>query len=221
MQNLRFTIAAGETKVFEIAGRYLEIIDATGPIDIGLYDRNGSQADDGKGLLSGTYMETAYSKFELTSASAQTIELFLTDTRGGTRRQPGNVRVIDEITDAILNAPLNMPTPIVALTWVPLVAPAANMKGCIIRYFTMAGAAGVGGLLNMQLVACKSMPTSYLAPAQRYSIAAKAATNGGAIDLADNKLNKLLPPGWGIYAGYEITGAAATNGAYTVGSELL
>jgi len=221
MQNLRFSIAAGETKVFVIAGRYLEIIEATGPVTLGLYDENGSQTDDAKDVLSGTYMEGAFSQFEIFSASAQTVELFLTATRGGTRRQPGNVRVIDEITDAIVNAPLNMPTPVVALTWVPLVAPAANVKGCILRYFSMAGTSGAGGSLNMQLVACKSAPTSYVAPAQRYSIAGKAANNGGSIDISDNKLNKLLPPGWGIYAGYEITTAAAVSGAYTVGSELL
>lgn len=99
MQNLRFSIAAGETKVFVIAGRYLEIIDATGPVTLGLYDVNGSQTDDAKDVLSGTYMEGAFSQFEIYSATAQTIELFLTNTRGGTRRQPGNVRVIDQSAD--------------------------------------------------------------------------------------------------------------------------
>ncbi len=99
MQNLRFSIAAGETKVFVLAGRYLEIIDAVGPVTLGLYDENGSQTDDAKDVLSGTYMEGAFSQFELYSATAQTVELFLTNTRGGTRRQPGNVRVIDQSAD--------------------------------------------------------------------------------------------------------------------------
>lgn len=110
MQNLRFSIAAGETKVFVIAGRYLEIIDATGPVTIGLYDKAGSQTDDAKDILSGTYMQGEFSQFEIFSATAQTIELFLTQTGGGTRRQPGNVRVIDQSADqtAALNQFLAM-----------------------------------------------------------------------------------------------------------------
>jgi hypothetical protein len=95
MENLRFTIAAGETKTFERGGRYLEIIDAAGPLSIILSDQNGGRADAAKDVLSGTYMGTAFAKFEVYSATAQTVELFITDTTGGTKRQPGVVRIID------------------------------------------------------------------------------------------------------------------------------
>lgn len=99
MENLRFAIAAGETKVFERGGRYIEIIEAAGAVNLNLYDQNGGQSDSAKGILSGTYMEGAYAKFEVYSATAQTVEILITDTRGGTRRQPGNVRIIDNSAD--------------------------------------------------------------------------------------------------------------------------
>jgi hypothetical protein len=95
MQNIRFTIAAGETKRFEAAGRYLEIIDASGPVDIALSDAAGGIADIARGILSGTYMGTPYAGFDITSATAQTVELFISATEGGTKRQPGVVSVVD------------------------------------------------------------------------------------------------------------------------------
>ena len=160
MQNLRFSIAAGETKVFVIAGRYLEIIEATGPVTLGLYDENSSQTDDAKDVLSGTFMEGVFSQFEVYSATAQTVELFLTATRGGTRRQPGNVRVIDDITDAIQTAAFQGVTDVTAFSVQQLVAPAANVAGMMLRMASAGGAAGAGGSTTARIMACKSTPTA-------------------------------------------------------------
>jgi hypothetical protein len=100
MQNLRFTIAAGETKNFgAISGAYLEVIEAAGAITLGLYDAAGSQSDDARDIYSGFYVEGKFAGFEVYSAVAQTIELLITNGRGGTRRQPGNVKVIDQGID--------------------------------------------------------------------------------------------------------------------------
>ena len=99
MELISFVIAAGETKRFERAGRYLEIIDATSALDVYLSDADGARGDTARGALSGLYMEGAYSAFELTSAAAQSVTLLLTEGRGGSRRQPGNVRVIDNAAD--------------------------------------------------------------------------------------------------------------------------
>lgn len=95
MQNLRFAIAAGETKIFELAGRYLEIIEAAGPLTIELYDTNGGQSDEARDVLSGTYMTEPFARIAIFSATAQTVELFLSARGGGTKRQPGTVNVID------------------------------------------------------------------------------------------------------------------------------
>ncbi len=103
MRNLRFTIAAGETKRFEINGRYLEIIDAQGPVNIALSDQAGGTADTATAILSGTYMGTPYSGFTVYSATAQTVELFLSNTTGGTKRQPGVVQVVDGERNKVLS----------------------------------------------------------------------------------------------------------------------
>jgi hypothetical protein len=95
MENLRITLAAGETKVFVKAGRYFEIIDSTGPVTIGFYDRSGSQNNDATNVLSGFYLAESYSQFDIYSGTAQTVEIFISDASAGTRRQPGVVQVVD------------------------------------------------------------------------------------------------------------------------------
>lgn len=99
MENLRITLAAGETKVFVKAGRYFEIIDSTGPVTIGFYDANGSQNNDATNVQSGFYLAESYSQFDITSATAQTVEVFISDASAGSKRQPGVVRVIDQGAD--------------------------------------------------------------------------------------------------------------------------
>lgn len=112
MQNLRFAMAAGETKIFELAGRYLEIIESAGPVTIELYDANGGQSDEARDVLSGTYMTEPYARIAIYSATAQTVELFLSARGGGTKRQPGTVNVVDSdrattIADQAINAKIS------------------------------------------------------------------------------------------------------------------
>lgn len=95
MELLTFTIAAGELKRFERSGRYFEIIAADSTINVGFYDANGSQTDDAVNALSGLYLEAPFSAFEISSAAAQTVSVLITDGRGGSRRQPGIVSVVD------------------------------------------------------------------------------------------------------------------------------
>lgn len=95
MELITFILAAGETKRWERAGRYVEVIDASGAFDLFLSDANGGRVDYAKGALSGVYLEGAYQAIELSSASAQSITLLVTDGRGGSRRQPGIVQVVD------------------------------------------------------------------------------------------------------------------------------
>lgn len=95
MEIITFVIAAGETKRFERAGRYIEIIEAAGAIDLFTYDAAGGRVDGARGALSGLYMEHSFSALEVTSGTEQTVKLLLTEGRGGSRRQPGVVQVID------------------------------------------------------------------------------------------------------------------------------
>jgi len=102
MENLRFNIAAGETKVFVKAGRYFEILESGGPVTMAFYDANGSQNNDASSVLSGTYLEDSFSQFDIYSATAQTVEILISDGKGGTRRQPGTVQVIDGERNKVL-----------------------------------------------------------------------------------------------------------------------
>lgn len=92
---VRFAIAAGETKAFARAGRYIEVLSAADPLSINLYGEDGGRGDSAVSVPSGIYLETPFGAFDVTSATAQTIELLVSDARGGSRRQPGVVQVID------------------------------------------------------------------------------------------------------------------------------
>lgn len=101
MELLTTTLAANETKQFAKAGRYFEIIDSTYAVNVAFNAANGAQSDQMVGALSGLYLEDPYSHFSITNgAVAQSITLLVMETgRGGSRRQPGNVRVIDQSID--------------------------------------------------------------------------------------------------------------------------
>lgn len=102
MELITITFAAPGTKRFERAGRYIEVIDAAAAFDLVLTDSNGGQVDYAKGALSGIWLSGAYAAIDITSASAQSITLLITDGQGGSRRQPGTVRVIDSERDKVL-----------------------------------------------------------------------------------------------------------------------
>lgn len=99
MELLTITIAAGENKHFAKAGRYFEIIDAAYAVDVTMYSSAGSMTDFAKGALSGIYIAADFVAFELRSTLAQTVTIMVSDRGGGSRRQPGNVRIIDNGAD--------------------------------------------------------------------------------------------------------------------------
>ena len=103
MEILSVNLIAGQTQQFVKPGKYFEIIDSAGPIQVDFTGPNGNMTDNIRNALSGLYIEGAYSHFALTSATTQTVNLLLMETgRGGSRRQPGNVRVIDQAFDKTL-----------------------------------------------------------------------------------------------------------------------
>lgn len=97
MELLTFAIAANETKVFKRAGRYFEIIDAAYALNVDLYDANGGKSDGMIGALSGLFVSGSYTEFSVSNgAAAQTVTLMIHEGQGGSRRQPGVVRVVDQ-----------------------------------------------------------------------------------------------------------------------------
>lgn len=101
MELLSITLAANETKQFAKAGRYFEIIESAFPITVNFYSASGAQSDSMVNALSGLFLEDPYVHFSISNgATAQTVILLLMEIgRGGSRRQPGTVRVIDQGAD--------------------------------------------------------------------------------------------------------------------------
>lgn len=101
---LNFTLAAGQVVRFERAGRYIEVIDAPYNIaSISLTGDDGQQGAFVRNCLSGIYAEVSFKGVELTNGStAQTVQILITDGRGGSRRQPGVVQVVDSERSKVL-----------------------------------------------------------------------------------------------------------------------
>ncbi len=103
MQQLIIALGTTETKVFDSAGAYFEIIDSTGAISVNFYDRNGSRTKDLElnAVLSGTYVSGPFVRFEITNTYgvAQNVTILYGAGNGGSRRSPGTVRVIDQSRD--------------------------------------------------------------------------------------------------------------------------
>lgn len=96
MELLSIRIGAGQTRRFEKAGRYFEIIDSSSAVTVDFYSISGRQTDEMKNAVSGLFVEAEYGAFTIESAAAQTVTvLILENGRGGSRRQPGIVRVVD------------------------------------------------------------------------------------------------------------------------------
>lgn len=169
MELLKFTIKAGETKRFEKSGRYLEIIDSFDAITLGLYDSNGSNTDDALGAYSGLYLEGQFSAIEVYSAVAQTVTLLVTDGRGGSRRQPGFVQIVDSTRQLVQMDRKFLNT---ATTGVPAAGQFAQVqiwngeaaKGVAISALTITNSTSAGTLEMMgngaQLAGATVIPTS-------------------------------------------------------------
>lgn len=101
MRRFTFTINAGETKNFKIAGNYFEIVSAQYAIDAEFYDRDENQQSNqalAQGV-SGDWQSSEpgqpYAGFKITSANAQVVTLFVGHGVGGSKRLPGIVEVVD------------------------------------------------------------------------------------------------------------------------------
>ena len=101
MELLTITLAANETKQFAKAGRNFEIIDSVYPLRVDFVGDQGQQTDSMVNALSGLYLEDPFSAFSITNgATAQSVTLLIIEAgRGGSRRQPGIVRVVDQSID--------------------------------------------------------------------------------------------------------------------------
>lgn len=208
MEILRFTIAAGETKRFEKAGRYIEVIEAESALSLFFFDENGGQADDAQGIVSGLYIEGSYKAFTVYSASAQSINLIIADGRGGSRRQPGNVTVIDKVGSSCQTVTVSDLT--IGFTAAALVAPASNINGVILRASNCSVNPGAGAALS-RLLGAMVMPTSVSPGANSVLLnTVFGAASGVEVNQPIFDQRRFIPPGWGLW--FVKSNSMAANG---------
>lgn len=95
---LTIALAANEQKQFRKGGSYLEIIDSSYAVGINLYSDLGGQIDSINGALSGFFLGATFGAFDIKNGpAAQFFQILVLDPgeTGGSRRQPGIVRVVD------------------------------------------------------------------------------------------------------------------------------
>lgn len=96
LEILTVAFAAGETKVFAMAGEYFEIIDSVYPVDVRLVDRYGAQRGLMRNAENSFFIKAGdFQGIEITSATEQTIRFAFGTSEAGTRRTAGVVSVVD------------------------------------------------------------------------------------------------------------------------------
>jgi hypothetical protein len=82
---LSIAIGAGESKHFHKAGRYFEVMAATSSFEIEWYDAQGTRSRGGVGMVAGVFTAHEFRGFEVSSTTAQTIQLLISDEPAGYR----------------------------------------------------------------------------------------------------------------------------------------
>lgn len=221
MEVLKFSIAAGEVKRFEKAGRYVEVIAADAALSMFFFDGDGGQVDDAQGIVSGMFVEESFRALTVYSAAAQSITLLLSDGRGGSRRQPGEVAIIDKIGEGTQLYSANITA--VGFNVVELIAASANVNGLMIRSAKTSTQAGAGGQSLARLQVAKTQPAVANPTGVPLCVVMETFSAAAGIysEAANFQLQRRVPPGWGLYASNSVSTAAATVGNMTASVEVL
>lgn len=151
--------AAGETKTFQIAGQYIEILDAQYSCDVVLMDRTGSQQSFMRGAEASFFTRPGggFETVQITSAQAQTIRVFVGSGDAGTRRISSTVQVVDggrarTLAGAAFCASFGIGPPAGEYSLVQLFNPAGSGVRMMIKsYMPAIGLAG-GAVVGFQAV---------------------------------------------------------------------
>lgn len=214
---LTFTLAAGATAQLAKAGRYVEVIVADYPIaSLTLTDENGGQSAFVRNALSGLYAEVPFKQLDIVNGStAQTITLLVTDGRGGTRRQPGQVSVVEAIPPTVQTGGGSLASlAITAGASTQLVVPTPGVT-LTLRGFVANITSGAAGTSQTKLIAAPAPVSTFVGNFIVFGDSGNVpAGQTGLITNLD--MNKRLPVGWGLYQFAAIAGAPAAAGSAIV-----
>lgn len=217
MEILTIAMQANQTRVFDRAGRYFEVIEAERPLSVWFYDQHGGRVDDMLNARSGFFIEEPFSRFEVFSASAQAVRVMVTERRGGSRRQPGDVAVIESLSSQISTTRGGMNVTGATITGVSqmLVDSALAPQGIELKAFTMTGFQS-GIPANDQWTGyLYAAPTPAALETANWvgAIVAEISVRQSAVrgEQFAQAVNRRMPPGWSIYIGHLGSGGAGTG----------
>jgi hypothetical protein len=88
---------AGDDRLWHLSGSYFELIEATGPVDVILTDRNGAQRGRMLDAEASFHLKnTEFETIQLRSASAQQVRFAYGSGEAGTRRTAGSVNIANK-----------------------------------------------------------------------------------------------------------------------------
>ena len=181
MEIINISLLANETKSFRKAGSYFEIISSTGPVGVSFYAPNAGQNNSIRGGMSGLYMNADYAAFDVQeqSGAAQIVQVLVCDQgeAGGSRRQPGNVRVVDEFFDSMQCQGFASNLAPKAFVSTAILLPSANLKGAIVRWVNASATSGATGTAACVFNAAKAAMTDFGVPNQRFPLAQAYSAN--------------------------------------------
>jgi hypothetical protein len=96
MRTITLTFTAGEMKTLNVPGKHFRIMAAqAGTVDIDFYLDNISVGEEAVGVDAGYYAnpEHGFNRIDITSSTAQTVKIALSNGRGGYDRAVGTVDV--------------------------------------------------------------------------------------------------------------------------------
>lgn len=127
---IRAAFNAGEIKTFLMQGEYLEILEAAFPVDVCMMDRSGAQLSIMRNAEASYFSRPGkYEAIQITSATAQTVRVFVGSGDAGMRRFTGDVKIIGGEDSKTLEN-----TPAVAVTAVETALAAARVARRSIRF---------------------------------------------------------------------------------------
>lgn len=213
--------AVGATQLLSVTGQKVKLLKATGPVRVSTDRGDIYEIAEGQGFTA--QRAEGFQNIYVTNmtGSINVGTIFIGDSTFDDSRISGSVRIVDEITDQIQVVRGNSPTAIVGFGAAVVVAPNLNTRGMILRHFELIGAAGAGGDMGARLVAAKSTPTGFGVPAQQWPIASVVSQTTAQTTSENSFVNKLMPPGWGLYHVFNINTAAAGTNFYQAAFELL
>ncbi len=222
MENLQFTIAAGETKRIERSGRYVEILAAGGRLTLDLETGDGGRGRRLQRVQAGAYSKTPFGAISVTNveSAAQSVDLLIADNESGTRRSPGVVEITNAVATGSFWTEDYTATLSIGFSSNAILSPGSNVRGMRIRKAMAFGRAGASGIVRLGVLAGPSAPAQF--PSSGLPLVYLLSNNSTMIESEDSgHINLQVPAGWGLWVTTSHEVSAATYAQAVVSYETL